>query len=153
MERAPRNFAGPRQRFGPGPQTFGPQAHGPAWNRPQFAPRGGAGGPEICPHCQRPLARNAAPGMQRPGGQGFDPREKFGPRQRGWGNVPQGRGPAFGPPPWAGRGRPDADVRPGVRGLRDAAPSMPRRDFGPRPRGFQGPPPGQPPRDREDVRP
>lgn len=160
---APRDFGGSRRRFGPGRPEFGPQGHGPAWN----SPRERGGRPEVCPFCHRPMNREMAQLGPRRGGQGFAPRENFGPQQRNFapqgrgfdpmqrGFAPQDRGPGFGPPPWAGRGESGEDLRPGPRGPRgpqDDAPPMQRRGFGPRERDSEGP--GNPPApEREDVRP
>ncbi len=154
----PRGF-GPQRQFGPGPQGFGMQRRGPAWDGPQAGPGNRFGGPpQMSPRRNWSPKSGTAPGWHGRGGQGFGdrqnfgprqrnagPRQDFGPRQRGFG--PQGRGPAFGPPPWAGRGGSDNDMRPGPRGQRPEAPPMQGRGFGPLRRG-----PGVPdaPTDRMD---
>jgi hypothetical protein len=142
---------GPRQGFGPGRQFRGPEGQGEELARPPFMSRQGRMAENFCPYCGRPTEMNPAQGWGRPGGQGFAPRQGFGRMQRNFG--PQARGPAFGPPPWAGRGNPEGDVRPVPRERRPDAP-MPDREMGPSRRG-PGAPEGDGKRfeDRDQDRP
>ena len=121
MRGEPPTPPGPQRRFAPG-QRFGEQPR-PGWKGPEarlrpFGPR-----PEVCPHCNRPFDVGPARGPQ------FRDRQGVGPRARG---------PVFGPPPWAGRGEPDRDLRPGPRGPRADGP-LPEREFGPIRRGSGSP--------------
>ena len=146
-----RGFGDAPPDVGRGEPGFRPPGRGPAWNGPGRH----AGRPEVCPHCGRPFGWNTPPGLQRRGRNSFGPGSGYGPGPRGWGNAPQDRGPAFGPPPWAGRGGPDAAVRPGPRAPgRIPPPGAPQ--FAPGRRGpvgpggrFDAPPPRPAPEDRD----
>ena len=143
-----RDHEGLPPRFGQGRPGFGPQGRGPLWNAPDERGRQ----LQVCPRCGRPFDRELAPVGPRRGGQVAGPRRNFGPMARGFGTGPQDRGPAFGPPPWAGRGGPNEDLRPGPRGPREDMPPTQGRRFGPMRRGFEGP--ANPPvPDDKDVRP
>lgn len=120
----------PQRRFAPG-QRFGEQ-RGPAWGGPQARTRPFGPRPEVCPHCNRPFDVGPARGPLFRDRQGFGPREGMGGMRRGVG--PQARGPAFGPPPWAGRGESDRALRPGPLGPRADGP-LPEREFAPMQRG------------------
>lgn len=136
MRRQAPAFNGPSRRFAPG-QGLGAQGPGPAWGNPQAGPQQRGPRREVCPHCNRPFDLGAARGPQFREGHGFGPRPDAGPMGRGLG--PQARGPAFGPPPWAGRGGPGSDMRSGPRGPGRERPPLPERGFGPMRRGPDGP--------------
>lgn len=138
---APRpRWQGPRTWDAPAPR-FAPDRPGPGWQRGAPMWRG----PRFCPHCQRPLRPDFPPGAMR----------------RGWSELPP-RGPAWGPPPWAERRGPDADLQPpgrwprpqppGLRQWRDRPerPGPEGRFERPRPRPEGRPPADRRPRERDD---
>ena len=123
---------GPQGNYMPGKES-GAQ-RGPAWNSPQAGPRQFGPRPEVCPHCHRPFDLGMARGPQLRGRQGSGQEQNFGPMRRGLG--PQARGPAFGPPPWAGRGDAASGFESGPRGPGREQPSMQGRGYRSTRRGF-----------------
>lgn len=129
-------FAPRRQDVGPGPRLtppgrgqgpFAPLGRGPAWNPRRFGQDTAQARPQFCPRCGCPFGPIGGPG--RPGFWARRGADDMSPP-----SAPQGRRPAFGPPPWAqGRGAPERGIGP--RPGRPDAPGVRRQG-----RGFRGPP-------------
>ena len=128
-------------RFGRGPGQFQPPGRGQGLGPIAGGPRRFQRDADVCPRCGRPFGPM---GQAQRFGQGF---------------RRDGQGPAWGPPPWAGRGGPQRDVRSGPQGQRFGGPALgwgqqrrmqqddirpplnrgPGAGMGPMRRGFGGP--------------